>query len=92
MVFGDLNNDSLYEFYVADWAGLYQLNGTGKIIWKVNNQASHGSSVEDVEIFTDRKTDRRYLITINDVFSHDGVFQIYDYEGKRLGNSLHHFR
>ena len=85
MVFGDLNNDSLYEFYVADWEGLYQLNDKGKIIWKVNNRASHGSSVQDVEIFTDRKTDRHYLITINDVFSHDGGFQIYDYEGKKIG-------
>ena len=85
MVFGDLNNDSLYEFYVADWAGLYQLNDKGKIIWKVNNQASHGSSVQDVEIFTDRKNGENYLITINDAFNQEGVFQIYDYKGKKIG-------
>jgi len=87
MVFGDLNNDSLYEFYVADGDGLYQLNGTGKIIWKVNNQASHGSSVQDVEIFTDRKTDRHYLITINDVFTTMVYFKYMTMRGKRLGNS-----
>ena len=84
MVIGDLDNDSVYEFYVADYDGLYQLNDKGKIMWKINNQASNGSSIGDVEVLIDRKTNRHYLITVNDSLNYDGVFQIYDYMGKQI--------
>ena len=84
MIFGDLNNDSIYEFYAATYDGLYQLDDKGKVIWKVNNQASDGPSVEALEIFIDRRNNKGYLITLNDVFNYDGVFQIYDYQGRRI--------
>ena len=84
MIAGDLNNDSKYEFYVADYDGLYQLNENGNITWKVNNSQSQGTLVADVEIFTDRKNNENYLITINDAFDQKGVFQVYDYKGKKV--------
>ena len=84
MILGDLNNDSIYEFYAAHYDGLYQLDDKGKVIWKVNNQASDGPSVEALEIFIDRRNNKGYLITLNDVFNYDGVFQIYDYQGRKI--------
>jgi len=84
MIVGDLNNDSIYEFYAAHYDGLYQLDDKGKVLWKVNNQVSDGPSVEALEIFTDRRNNKGYLITLNDVFNFDGVFQIYDYQGRKI--------
>jgi len=80
MVPGDLNADKTYEFYVADYRGLYQLNDKGKVMWKVNGETSRSQSFHDVKIFTDKKAGRRYLITVVD----DGVFQIYDFRGKKI--------
>ena len=80
MIFGDLNDDKKYEFYAAGHSGLYQLNDNGEIIWKVNNDTSINQFFNDVKIFIDRKTDRHYLITVND----NGVFQIYDYRGEKI--------
>ena len=84
IIFGDLNSDSIYEFYVADYDGIYQLDDKGKVIWKVNNQASDGPHVWALEIFIDRRNNKGYLVTLNDVFNFDGVFQIYDYQGRKI--------
>ena len=80
MILGDLNYDEIYEFYVADNSGLYQLTNKGKVIWKVNRDIPHNQFFYDVEIFIDRKAEKHYLITVND----NGVFQIYDYSGKKI--------
>ncbi len=75
MIVGDLNKDTIPEFYVADRSGLFQLNTKGQIVWKVGND-----SILDIDI-----------ISVNDLLpdiavsiDHNNLIQFWDFQGKML--------
>jgi hypothetical protein len=75
MIAGDINQDHIIEFYVADDSGLYQIDQHGAIMWHVD-----GDRFTDLKIFENEILGKYRLIAVDQ----DRQFQIFDFHGNKL--------